>query len=83
MKPSATITVPEVLERFQNYYTNNKIGEWGSLHIVLADDNVDDNSVDWCLKHAIKINDTEGAELSQILLKMSKSQRLKISKTVR
>ncbi|MCY1280715.1 hypothetical protein D9M68_19050 [compost metagenome] len=76
--PSAKITVPEVFERFREYYLSNPA--WGSLHIVLADDNVLDHHVEWTIEYAEEEGDKEGAELGKILLQMSKSQRLKLSR---
>ncbi|MNB58588.1 hypothetical protein D3C87_598700 [compost metagenome] len=75
--PSATITVPEVIERFAAYHMDYPV--WGSLHIVLEDFNVDNHHVEWCIEYAIKEGDKEGEELGKILLQMSKSQRLKIA----
>lgn len=83
MKPNALITIPEVIERFQNYYKTTTFGEWGSMHVVLSDLNVSDAHVKFCLDYAHKNNDHEGVELAGILLKMSKSQRLRISKLVK
>jgi len=76
--PSATITVPDVIDRFKDYHLLNPV--WGSLHIVLDDFNVEDSHVQWCIEHAEQTGDTEGAELGKILLQMSKSQRYKLAK---
>jgi hypothetical protein len=76
--PSATITVPEVIDRFRAYHLDNPA--WGALHIVLDDFNVHDVHVEHCIKYAEEEGDAEGAALGRILLQMSKSQRLKISK---
>lgn len=76
-KPSATITVPEVKERFREYWLDNPV--WGSLHIVLDDFNIHDHHVEHCIETAIERGDIEGEALARILLQMSKSQRLKLS----
>lgn len=76
--PSAVITVPEVLDRFEAYHLNNPV--WGSLHIVLEDFNVHDSHVLLCIEDAERTGDQEGLELGQILLQMSKSQRLKLGR---
>ena len=76
--PSATITVPDVIERFKNYHLDNPV--WGSLHIVLEDFNVEDSHVQSCIEYAEQNGDTEGAELGKILLQLSKSQRYKLAK---
>lgn len=77
--PSAKITVPEVIDRFKAYHKEHLV--WGSLHIVLSDFNVTDEDVQWCIEHADKTGDTEGAALGRILLTMSKSQRHKLART--
>ncbi len=74
MKP----TIPEVLPRLQEYCWSSS-GLGGSLHIVLEDCNVNDSHVQYCIDYAESIDDTEGAELGRILLKMSKTQRLKLA----
>lgn len=78
MKPSAKITVPEVIKRFTAYKQRPGNGCWGSLHIVLDDGNIKDSNIQFCIDYAIKTCDTEGVELGKILLSMSKSQRLKL-----
>jgi hypothetical protein len=74
MKP----TVPEVRDRFLAYKNRPGNGAWGSLHVVLDDNNVEDHFVAWTIEHATERGDTEGAELARILLSMSRTQRLKI-----
>lgn len=70
--------IPEVIERFRAYHRKPENGAWGSLHIALEDSNVEDSSVQFCVGYAEERGDTEGAELAKILLKMSRTQRLKI-----
>ncbi len=74
MKPS----IPSVIHLFADYYSKN--ASWGSLHIVMDDGNVTDDNVRFCKEWARKENDKEGERLSDILLLMSKSQRIRISK---
>lgn len=70
----------EQLDKFKAYYAKNPT--WGSLHIVLDDQNVKDSDVLQCLEFAMEKDDVEGVELGRILLQMSKSQRLKLSRQV-
>ena len=65
------------LELFKAY--NRRNGEWGNLHIVLADRNVKDGHVAFCREQCLKNNDAEGLVLCDILATMSKSQRIKLS----
>lgn len=66
----------EQLDRFWSYYQDNIT--WGSLHIVLDDDNVRDCDVQFCIDYAEKHGDKEGAELARILLTQSESQRMRL-----
>jgi hypothetical protein len=66
------------LDRFKAYRKAHD--GWGSLRIVLADGNVKDKHVTQCQEMALKGNDVEGAELANILLTQSKSQRIKLGK---
>ena len=73
MKP----TIPEVIDRFRAYY--DRVGwSWGSLHIVLSDGNIEDHFVKWCVTYAVDHGDVEGAELANVLLAMSRTQRLRL-----
>lgn len=76
MKP----TIPEVVDRFRAYRSNPDNFAWGSLHIVLADQNVADDDVAWCYRSAQERGDEEGASLAEILSRMSRTQRLKLSR---
>lgn len=64
---------PEDLVRFEAYHQEHPA--WGSLHNVLEDGNIKDSHVQWCIDHAEKKGDTEGAYLGKVLLGLSKSQR--------
>jgi hypothetical protein len=65
-----------VFERFYAYYRKNPT--WGSLHIVLDDGNIYDDHVQFCIDYARERGDVEGAELGEILLRMSRTQRRKL-----
>jgi hypothetical protein len=72
------LTIPEVIERFRAYHDIHLA--WGSLHVVLDDNNVGDDSVRGCVDYARETGDVEGEALAGILLTMSKTQRLKIGR---
>lgn len=76
-RPSIT---PEMVERFAAYFDTDPT--WGSLHIVLADDNVEDHFVDFCIEYARKAGDVEGEALAHILRSLSRSQRGRIDRKV-
>lgn len=76
------ITIPEVLDRFRAYRDGDGGPSWGSLHIVLADGNIADSSVKFCLDHALNTGDCEGASLAKVLMKMSKTQRAKLPRCI-
>jgi len=72
-------TIPEVMPLVRAYQAKDGNSVGGSLHIVLGDGNVDDSSVGFCKQYAAERNDLDGVELANVLLQMSKTQRLKIS----
>lgn len=74
-------TIPEVAERFTEYLREHPA--WGSLHIVLDDHNTEDGCVEFCIEFANEHGDAEGAELATILLRMSQTQRGKLSRVCR
>jgi len=76
MKPTNTLSVSEVADRFRAYREANPT--WGSLHIVLDDGNVRDKHVKACIESALEKGDTEGHELACLLLGMSTTQRQKL-----
>jgi hypothetical protein len=76
MKPSNTLAVPEVADRFRAYHEKEPC--WGSLHIVLDDGNVRDVHVKHCIESALERGDAEGHELACLLLGMSITQRNKL-----
>jgi hypothetical protein len=71
-------TVPEVIGIVRDYYAKpgNIVG--GSLHLVLEDGNIDDESVRFCLQWAIDKDDQDGIRLAGMLLTMTKTQRKKL-----
>lgn len=77
-KPSAKITIPDVLDRFVDYFEKKGNGAWGSLHNVLEDQNIEDLHVRNCEKRAAERGDSEGLDLARILLQMSKTQRIRL-----
>jgi len=72
-------TIPEILPLLKAYgeKDGNEVG--GNLHIVLDDGNVNDSDVVFCLERAKETNDVDGVKLAELLLKMSKTQRSKLS----
>lgn len=73
-------TIPEVIDRFRAY--QRQWPAWHSLHVVLDDGNYADVFVEGCIETAERWGDHEGAELARILLRMSRTQRRKIARTV-
>lgn len=63
----------ELLNRFDAY--EKTVFDWGPLHLVLADDNLEDYWIQECLNKAIEAKDDEGAALARLLLRMSEEQR--------
>ena len=72
-------TIPEVAPLIDAYGHIEANWNGGALHIVLADQNIDHDHVLWCQGEALARGDHRGAVLAGLLLKMSWSQRKKIS----
>lgn len=72
-------TVPEVLPLVLEYVSKPSNSEGGSLHIVLADYNVEDRSIQYCSAQAHMTGDEDGEYLAELLLAMSRTQRLKVA----
>lgn len=75
MKP----TIPEVLPLIKEFAKKegNEVG--GNLHITLDDGNVDDGHIQYCLERSCKAGDTLGVRVAETLMKMSKTQRIKLA----
>ena len=78
MKP----TVPDVLPITRAYYAKDGNGAGGNLHIVLDDCNVKDGHVIFCKEQCIQRGDSDGLALCELLLRMSRTQRLKIAREI-
>lgn len=70
--------IPTVQQLVNAYYRLPGNESGGSLHIVLEDNNVQDSSVQFCIEWAKKDGDIYGTLLGEVLLRMSKTQRLKL-----
>lgn len=76
-KPS----IVDVLPLVERYYESNPTG--GYLHIVLDDGDVSDDSVRYCLNQAIDAGDLDAENIAKTLLKMSKTQRIKLYRSTK
>lgn len=70
---AARPTIPDVVRIFADYFEDNPT--WGSLHVVLDDGNVGDDSIKHCIDVAREANDAAGLVLGRTLLTLSKTQR--------
>lgn len=73
------LTVPDVLPSAHAYVSKEGNSAGGELHIVLCDHNVDTDSVNYCLGRSIEVGDKDGESLCNQLLRMTKTQRLKVA----
>ena len=67
------VTVDEVFPLVRELYERNAAG--GCLHIVLDDGNVEDDHVQFCIKHADENECPRCYALGLILLTMTRDQR--------
>jgi hypothetical protein len=74
MKP----TVPDVLPFVDWWYRQPGNAVGGSLHIVLDDTNIDNDSLVFCANYAHEHGDWDGVVLAGMMLQMSKTQRLRL-----
>lgn len=70
------LSIPDVLPRFVEYYLRNPV--WGSLHLVLSNGNERDKDVEACIEFAREKGDVEGEALGELLLRLSKTQRIRL-----
>ncbi|MGK3995123.1 hypothetical protein [Sorangium sp. So ce1024] len=70
--------VPDVAPLVRAYYALPENGAGGSLHVVLDDRNIETHFVESALERAEASGDADGAALAKVLLRMSKTQRLKL-----
>lgn len=71
-------TLSQLIEAAKAYYLmpGNSVG--GSLHIVLDDDNIMPQHIDWCIDYALLNGDNEGVLLGKMLKMASFTQRKKL-----
>jgi hypothetical protein len=72
-------TVQEVADVVRAYLSQPGSCAGGNFHLVLANRNVDDAHVHFCIEQATAAGDAPGVELGQLLLQMTKTQRLKLT----
>ena len=77
MKPSCKLNIPEVLDEFLKY--GEKYPNWQAFHIVLADGNLDFDSVLYCEKNC---KTPEEYKLFEYLTRLSLTQRKKLYRIV-
>lgn len=70
--------VTEELKNKLRAYHAEWPGSWGSLHIAMEDGNMETENVEFCRQYATDNNDPEGAELAEMLLKISFSARMRL-----
>lgn len=71
-------TIIELIMKAKNYYFQEGNSVGGNLHIILNDGNIENSDIQYCLKLCKEKNDLLGIELSELLLKASKTQRKKL-----
>ncbi len=74
-------TIPEVIDRLRAYCAAHP--DWGVLGRYLGEGDSSEGAIVACSVRAIEVEDTEGYELSQIVLRMSTTQRKKLFRMVR
>lgn len=57
-------------------YCESNHPEWGSLHIVLSDGNINDDDIEFCYKYAVEKGDIVGAYLASQLIRVPYEERV-------
>ena len=70
-------TVPEVLPMVQEIYKKSING--CCLHIALADQNIQNQSIEFCIEQASEKGHDDCKKLGETMLQMSRTQRLKLA----
>ena len=73
------LTVPQVLPLIKAYIDKPGNSMGGSLHIVLADENIADRHIQFCKKWAEERSDYDGVVIADHMLTMSKTQRRQLA----
>ncbi len=76
-----TLSLAAVVPKFAAYHIEN--ADWGPLHIVMEDGNVDAASIVFCMNESIRLNDRKARLLCHLLIILSKTQRKKLPHEVR
>lgn len=74
--------IAEVLALAKAYYDVDGNEAGGCLHVVLDDENCEDEYVDYCIKFAAEHGDAEGEKLGRILRTLSLEQREEVAKGI-
>lgn len=67
----------DVAKQIAAYYAKPGNGAGGHCHIVLDDENIRDDHVQWCLERCEQEADPDGASIMRIFLGMKRTARLK------
>lgn len=73
------IEYTDIVPLIREFKKNPKNGVGGNLHIYLDDGNIEDEFVRWCLERCIEREDDLGEAICRLSLKMSYTQRSKLS----
>jgi hypothetical protein len=72
------ISVTEIIKTIHSYTEKEGNNVGGHLYMVLSNKNIRNCDIEYCIKQAEINGDTEGANLGKSLLRLSKTQRLKV-----
>lgn len=80
-RPADRPTVPEVVALANQIYTSPGGGAGCCLHIVLDDDNLGDNDMQYCIGHARDRGHELCERVALMMLQMTTSQRRRVSRS--
>jgi len=79
MPENKRLTLPEVYPVFYEYIKRPENCVGGDYHIIIDECNVKDDHVRYCLDEARQKEDKLGIVLGEMLLRLTKTQRSKLS----
>lgn len=74
-KPTPLADIDAAIAEFYSLPDN---GAGGNLHSVLDDNNLEDESIDWCIEHARREGDRRAVALGRLLRSMPLAARVRL-----
>lgn len=74
-----TLTVAHVLPQLKSYLAKPGNETGGSFAVYVRHLGFEDSHIRWCTDYAERMGDTDGVKLGRLILKLTKTQRIKLA----